>query len=109
MTLDEALLILNDRLGQEVTAWMELEHDAPILVASGTLEPWHPLPLEEDEHDEAVGALVEPPAQHFDLFGNYSVGDARFDLSDAPVESVGTRDNGLTFRLGSDVRLIVDW
>jgi hypothetical protein len=108
MTLDEALLILNDRLGQEVTAWIEVQHDAPILVATGRLEPWHPPPPEDEE--EASGSLIEPPApQHFDLFGNYSVGDARFDLSDAPVESVGTREKGLTFRLGADVRLIVDW
>jgi hypothetical protein len=105
MTLDEALLILNDRLGQEVTAWMEIQHDAPLLVAHGTLEPWHPPPAEE----EPASSLVEPAPQHFDLFGNYSVGDARFDLSEAPVESVGTRDNGLTFRLAESVRLIVDW
>jgi hypothetical protein len=109
MTLDEALLILNDRLGEEVTAWMEIAHDVPLLIANGTLEPWHPPPPEE-EPDEDGGGLIEPPTtQHFDLFGNYSVGDARFDLSDAPVESVGTRDNGLTFRLSADVRLIVDW
>ncbi|MGH2917142.1 MAG: hypothetical protein ACRDLS_00880 [Solirubrobacteraceae bacterium] len=108
MTLEEALLILNDRLGQEVTAWMEIQHDAPLLIASGTLEPWHPPPAEE-QGDEAVGALIEPPAQHFDLFGNYCVGDARFDLSDAPVESVTARDHGLTFRLNADARLIVDW
>lgn len=105
MTLDEALLILNDRLGQEVTAWIEIEHDAPILTAEGTLEPWHPAPAEE-EHDSS---LIEPPTQHFDLFGNYSVGDARFDLSEAPVESVGTRDNGLTFRLADNTRLVVVW
>ncbi|MDQ3676703.1 MAG: hypothetical protein M3401_07870 [Actinomycetota bacterium] len=105
MTLAEALLILNDRLGQQVTAWMEIQHDAPLLIASGTLEPWHPPPVDE----EGEGSLVEPAQQHFDLFGNYSVGDARFDLSEAPVESVGTRDNGLTFRLADSVRLIVDW
>ncbi|MDX6690837.1 MAG: hypothetical protein QOG15_2294 [Solirubrobacteraceae bacterium] len=108
MTLDEALLILNDRLGQEVTAWMEIQHDAPLLVASGTLEPWHP--PHADELDDTGGGLIEPPpTQHFDLFGNYSVGDARFDLSEAPVESVGTRDNGLTFRLSDGARLIVEW
>ena len=106
MTLDEALLILNDRLGQEVTAWIEIQHDAPLLIASGALEPWHPPPAEEDSE----GGLAEPSAsEHFDLFGNYAVGDARFDLSDAPVESVGTRDAGLTFRLSEGVRLIVDW
>ncbi len=113
MTLDEAFLILNDRLGQEVTAWIEIQHDAPLLVATGTLEPWHPPHPEEEEADLADlgGALIEPPRaqQHFDLFGNYAVGDARFDLSDAPVESVGTRDSGLTFRLGDGVRLVVDW
>jgi hypothetical protein len=105
MTLDEAFLILNDRLGQEVTAWIEIQHDAPLLIATGTLEPWHPPPPEEDEG----GSLIEPAAQHFDLFGNYAVGDARFDLSDAPVQSVGTREHGLTFRLSEGVRLMVDW
>jgi hypothetical protein len=104
MELDEALLILNDRLGQEVTAWMELDHDKPLLIAGGTLESWHPPPAAEQE-----SALAEPATEHFDLFGLYSVGDARFDLSDAPVESVGSRPNGLTFRLAADVRLIVDW
>ncbi|CAN5636331.1 hypothetical protein BH20ACT17_BH20ACT17_09600 [soil metagenome] len=102
MTLDEALLILNDRLGSEVTVWMEIAHDSPLLMATGTLEPWSP-PAEE------AGALLEQPPAHFDLFGNYSVGDARIDLSDAPVESVGTRPSGLTFRLGENVRLIVAW
>ncbi|MCA1682736.1 MAG: hypothetical protein LC685_01855 [Actinobacteria bacterium] len=105
MTLDEALLILNDRLGQEVSAWMELDHDKPLLLASGTLESGHPPPPVELE-----SALVEPPpTEHLDLFGLYRVGDARFDLSEAPVESVGTRASGLTFRLTADVRLIVDW
>lgn len=103
MTLDEALLILNDRLGQEVTAWVELDHDKPLLIAKGTLEPWSPPPADD------AGALLEEAPPHFDLFGNYSVGDARIDLSDAPVDSVATRDRGLTFRLGDGVRLIVDW
>jgi hypothetical protein len=102
MTLDEALLILNDRLGREVTVWIEIAHDSPLLMATGTLEPWSP-PAEE------AGALLEQPPTHFDLFGNYSVGDARIDLSEAPVESVGTRPTGLTFRLDENVRLIVDW
>jgi hypothetical protein len=104
MTLDEALLILNDRLGQEVTVWIEIAHDSPLLIATGTLEPWSPPPAEEE-----AGALLEETPQHFDLFGNYSVGDARIDLSDAPVDSVGTRNSGLTFRLADNVRLIVDW
>ncbi len=104
MTLDEALLILNDRLGEEVVAWMEIDHDSPLLIATGTLQPWHPPPEDDD-----AGALLEPAPRHFDLFGNYTVGDARIDLSDAPVESVTTRDSGLTFRLGDNVRLVVDW
>jgi hypothetical protein len=105
MTLDEALLILNDRLGQEVTAWMEVDHDKPLLVAAGTLESGHPPPAVEQE-----SSLLEPPTtEHLDLFGLYRVGDARFDLSDAPVESVGTREHGLVFRMTSDTRLIVEW
>jgi len=103
MTLDEALLILNDRLGREVTVWTEVAHDTPLLLATGALEPWSPAP------DEEAGGLLEQTPQHFDLFGNYSVGDARIDLSDTPVESVAARPNGLTFRLVEGVRLIFEW
>ena len=82
MTLDEALLALNDRLGHEVTAWVEVAHERPLLIASGHLENWH-----LDVTDEAPTA----GASHFDLYGHYSLGDTRFDLSDAPVESVDER------------------
>ncbi len=100
MTLDEALLALNDRLGHEVTAWVEVSHERPLLIASGHLENWH-----LDITDEAPTA----GAPHFDLYGHYSLGDTRFDLSDAPVDSVAERENGLTFRLQGGVRLIVTW
>jgi hypothetical protein len=103
MTLDEALLALNDRLGQEVTVWVEVDHEKPLLIATGLLDNWsretlrEPLPKEE-------------PAV-FDLRGHYSIGDARFDLSDAPVESVGDHvgGNGLVFRLTGGARLVVTW
>lgn len=100
MTLDEALLLLNDRLGHEVTAWVEVAHETPLLITSGHLENWD-LDI-ADEEPTAGGS-------HFDLYGHYSVGDTRFDLSDAPVESVGERENGLTFRLQGSARLVVTW
>jgi hypothetical protein len=81
LTLDEALLTLNDRLGQEVTAWMEVSHDTPLLIATGILENW----------------------------SHYSLADARFDLSDPPIESVNQRTNGLTFRFTGGARLVVTW
>lgn len=99
LTLDEALLSLNDRLGQEVTAWVEVDHDAPLLIATGLLENWS---------RETTEPLLDP-AQHFDLRGHYSIGDARFDLSEAPVEMVSERTNGLTFRIDGGVRLVVTW
>jgi len=100
MTLDEALLSLNDRLGQEVTAWVEVAHDKPLLIASGLLENWS---------QETTGLPVEAAPSHFDLRGHYAIAEARFDLSDAPVESVSERTNGLTFRIEGGVRLVVTW
>jgi len=100
MTLDEALLSLNDRLGHEVTAWVEVAHDTPLLIASGLLENWS---------QQTTGLPVEAGPAHFDLRGHYSIADARFDLSDAPVESVSERANGLTFRIEGGVRLVITW
>lgn len=100
MTLDEALLALNDRLGHEVTAWVEVAHETPLLIASGHLENWH---MEITDEAPAAGAT------HFDLYGHYSLGDTRFDLSNAPVDSVDDRPNGLTFRLQGGTRLVVTW
>jgi len=100
MTLDEALLTLNDRLGQEVTAWVEVKHETPLLIATGLLENWS---------RETTSATIAESVQPFDLRGHYSIADARFDLSDAPVEMVSERDDGLTFRLDGGVRLVVTW
>ena len=100
MTLDEALLSLNDRLGHEVTAWVEVAHDTPLLIASGLLENWS---------QETTGLPVEAAPSHFDLRGHYSIADARFDLSEAPVDSVSERPDGLTFRITGGVRLVVTW
>jgi len=102
MNLDEALLTLNDRLGQEVTAWIEVVHDTPLLIATGILENW--------SRETTPEAVRENP-QRFDLYGHYSLADARFDLSNAPVESVSDRPDGrgLTFRFEGAVRLIVTW
>lgn len=100
MTLDEALLALNDRLGHECTAWVEIEHESPLLIASGHLQNWH---MDVTDEPPAAGAT------HFDLYGHYSLGDTRFDLSHAPVDSVDDRPNGLTFRLTGGTRLVVTW
>ncbi|MBW3652117.1 MAG: hypothetical protein KY433_00715 [Actinobacteria bacterium] len=100
ITLDEALLMLNDRLGQEVTAWVEVVHETPLLIATGLLENWS---------QERTGVAVEGAPSHFDLRGHYSIADARFDLSDAPVQSVSERSDGLTFRVEGGVRLVVTW
>ena len=100
MTLDEALLALNDRLGHEVTAWVEVVDDTPLLIASGPLENWS---------QETTGIAVEAAPTHFDLRGHYSIADARFDLSDARVESITERKNGLTFGIEGGVRLVVTW
>lgn len=103
MTLDESLLMLNDRLGQEVTAWVEVDHEKPLLIATGVLDNW--------SRETAVDVLPKEEPQRFDLRGHYSIGDARFDLSDAPVESVGdhTGGKGLVFRLAGGARLVVTW
>jgi hypothetical protein len=103
MTIDEALLALNDRLGQEVTAWVEIDHEKPLLIATGGLDNWR--------LETTIDVIPKTDAQHFDLRGHYSIGDARFDLSDAPVESVGDHvsGNGLVFRLAGGVRLVVTW
>lgn len=100
MTLDEALLSLNDRLGHEVTAWVEVAPEAPLLIASGALENWS---------QETTGLPVQAGPNHFDLRGHYSIGDARFDLSDAPVASVSERPDGLTFAIRGGARLVVTW
>lgn len=100
MTLDEALLSLNDRLGQEVTAWVEVVQETPLLIASGLLQNWS---------HETTGLVVEAGPNHFDLRGHYSIADARFDLSEAVVESISERANGLTFEIEGGVRLVVTW
>jgi hypothetical protein len=103
MTIDEALLALNDRLGQEVTAWVEVDHEKPLLIATGVLDNW--------SRETLADALPKEEPARFDLRGHYSIGDARFDLSDAPVESVGDHvgGNGLVFRLAGGSRLVVTW
>jgi hypothetical protein len=103
MTIDEALLALNDRLGQEVTAWVEVDHDKPLLVATGLLDNWR--------LETTADILPDQEPRHFDLRGHYSIGDARFDLSDAPVESVGDHvgGHGLVFRVTGGARLVVTW
>jgi hypothetical protein len=103
MTIDEALLALNDRLGQEVTAWVEIDHEKPLLIATGLLDNW--------SRETLADVLPKEEPMQFDLRGHYSIGDARFDLSDAPVESVGDHvgGDGLVFRLAGGARLVVTW
>ena len=102
MTLDEALLSLNDRLGHEVTVWVEIAHETPLLIVTGMLENW-------SHETTATGEELPQTGQTFDLYGHYSIGDARFDLSDAPVELVSERKDGLTFRVEGGARLVVTW
>ena len=64
---------------------------------------------ELEPRDELVGPARADPAQHFDLRGHYSIADSRFDLSEAPVELVSERPDGLTFRLTGGTRLVVTW
>jgi hypothetical protein len=103
MNVDEALLALNDRLGQEITAWVEIDHEKPLLIATGLLENW--------SLETTADLVPAANAQHFDLRGHYSIGDARFDLSDAPVEAVADHPggHGLVFRLAGGARLVVTW
>ncbi len=103
MSVDEALLALNDRLGQEVTAWVEVDHDKPLLIATGLLDNWR--------RETTADVMPAEEPKHFDLRGHYSIGDARFDLSDAQVESVGDHagGNGIVFRLAGGARLVVTW
>jgi hypothetical protein len=103
MNVDEALLALNDRLGQEVTAWVEVNHEEPLLIATGLLENW--------SAETTPDVVPDQDTPHFDLYGHYSIGDARFDLSDAPVESVGDHaaGHGLVFRMTGGARLVVTW
>ena len=65
----------------------------------GHLENWS-----RDQADRAHGRRTH----RFDLRGHYSA-DARFDLSDPPIESVSERSNGLTFRFTGGARLVVTW
>lgn len=102
MTLDEALLSLNDRLGHEVTVWVEVSHETPLLIVTGNLENW-------SHETTATGVELPQAAPMFDLRGHYSIGGARFDLSDTPVEMVSERKDGLTFRLQDGARLVVTW
>ncbi|HVL31749.1 MAG TPA: hypothetical protein VM299_05895 [Solirubrobacteraceae bacterium] len=103
MTLDEALLALNDRLGREMTAWVEVSAGTPLLIATGPLENW--------SRETTTGLLPDEKPQLYDLRGHYSLADARFDLSDAPVESVDAHagGSGLIFRLTGGTRLVVTW
>jgi hypothetical protein len=103
VSVDEALLTLNDRLGQEVTVWIEIDHEKPLLIATGVLQNW--------SAETTPDVVVEMETPRFDLYGHYSIGDARFDLSEAPVESVGSHagGNGIVFRLTGGARLVVTW
>lgn len=100
MTIDEALLLLNDRLGQEVTAWVEVKRDAPLLIATGVLENWS---------SETLSPEMTEIALPYDLRGHYSIADARFDLSDAQVDAVAGRADGLEFTIAGGIRLVVTW
>ena len=81
MTLDDALLWLNDRLGKSVTVWIAVEHgdtETSILEATGVLEHWS----EGRAGARAVGRE--------DIAGLYDVGGASFDLSDVQPLGVET-------------------
>lgn len=79
MTLDDALLWLNDRLGKSVAVWIAIEQgDTELMVfeAAGELRHW------SEERSTAHAAGRE------DIVGLYDVSGASFDLSGVrPLES----------------------
>lgn len=73
MTRDDALLILNDRLGQPVEVITTLyrgDRSIAVMTANGTLDHWRKQP------DTWAGHPRE------DILGLYEVGDATFDITD---------------------------
>jgi hypothetical protein len=74
MTLDEALLWLNDRLGESVNVAVELDRGhvgAVVVEGEGTLEHW------SEPVDPRTLAVPRD-----DLVGWYRAGETRFDLTD---------------------------
>jgi hypothetical protein len=99
MTLADALLWLNDRLGTRVTALIAVERgdlEISILEAGGELRHW----------SEDRGA--DRAASRDDVAGLYDVGGAALDLSDVrPLEVKALADDHLLIRLDETTTLQV--
>ena len=83
MTLDDALLWLNDRIGKNVAAWVAVTHwdlDVGVLEAAGELRHWTQGRL-------ATRALSVP---RDDIAGLYEIGGASLDLSNVRPLKVST-------------------
>jgi hypothetical protein len=114
LTRDEALLVLNDHLGQEVEVTLDSEigdTTRSVMSATGVLRHWRDDP----------GAATQTWARE-DLTGLYDVGDASFDVThldladlDRPPGRAGLLTDGdeppygLAFDLGDGVALKVVW
>ena len=110
ITRSEALLLLNDRCGQEVQVGVVVERGdsaASAVGAFGVLRHW------QDRRQEERGSRQ---GQRDDIAGLYYVGDvASIDLSDLETTDghiLALPDEepyGLAFRLGDGVELQIIW
>jgi hypothetical protein len=107
LTIDDALLWLNDRLGKSVAASVELERgdlDLAVLYADGELHHWS----ETQKPPEHIGEVAIGDLVRADNLGRYYVGAAVLDLTTVrPLEVFAwPSDPGhLTVRLDENTRL----
>ena len=106
MTRDEALLVLNDHLGERVEVIVAVGDDLPVVSAEGVLSHW----------SQRDGPGTFPPGVDSDdaAAGIYRVGDdASVYLSEgwvATILQVQSKDRaGITFELASGVGMTVSW
>lgn len=107
LTREEALLALNDRLGQKVQvairAALTPNHTSVILEGSGVLHHWH-------EDSALAQALAAQP--HDNITGLYQVGNTLLDVTDLSAAQVLADDDEryvLAFQLADAVQLELRW